>query len=79
MANGSAARQAMLDVDLLCYVQSILKLNTKVAYRTIDLSVAQQQLHSAQIAGRAVDFCGFYPAQRMRAGLHKLSWRISYA
>ena len=67
MANGSAARQAMLDVDLLCYVQSILELNTQLAYRTIDLSVAQQQLHSAQIAGLAIDFRGLCPAQRMCA------------
>jgi hypothetical protein len=43
------------DVHLLRYREGIINLDAKVTHSAFDLSVAEQELHSAQIAGTPID------------------------
>ena len=43
------------DFDLFRYDKSIIDLDTKVAHRTLDLCVAEQELHGSQIASAPID------------------------
>ena len=43
------------DIDLFGYSKRVVDFDAEVAYRALDLGVAQEQLHRPQIAGGFVD------------------------
>ena len=47
------------------YFQRVVNFNTQVANCALELCVAQQELHSTEIAGSFVDQCGFCSTQRV--------------
>ena len=50
-----AARHIGLDVDLLSDAECVFQFNAQIANGAIDLGVAEQQLHRAQVAGFTVN------------------------
>lgn len=67
MAQGKTVRQHSSNIDMLRDAEGIFKFNAKVAYRTVDLRMSQQQLHGAQVARFSVDLRCPCPAERMGA------------
>src|SRR5262249_57002733 len=57
------------DVDLFHYYDGIIHLNAEIFNRAFDLSVAEQELDSSQIAGTPIDQRRLRPPQRMGAEL----------
>src|SRR5215510_4734789 len=54
------------DVNLFRYCDRIVDLDAKIAHRTLDLSVTEQELDGPQVAGAPVDLRRLRPSQRMR-------------
>jgi len=48
---------------LFRYGEGVVDLNAEIAHRTLNLGVAEQQLHSPQIPGSAVNQRGLRSAQ----------------
>jgi hypothetical protein len=57
------------DVDLFRYRDGIIHLNAKIFNRAFDLSVAEQELDSSQVASTPIDQPRLRPPQRMGAEL----------
>ncbi len=56
----------MLHLGALGKGERILDVNTEIANGALDLRMAEQDLHSAQVASLLVDYRCLRPAQRMR-------------
>src|SRR6476620_519439 len=53
------------DINLFCYGQSIVDLDTEISDSALDLSVAKQELDGAQVAGASVDQSCLGPPKRV--------------
>lgn len=43
------------DVDLFCFREHVVDLDAEISNGALDLSMFQQELHSSQVAGSAID------------------------
>ena len=53
------------DIDLFCYREGVINLDTEIAYRALDLGVAEQKLHGAEISGALVNQRRFGASERV--------------
>jgi hypothetical protein len=51
------------DINLFCYGQGVIDLDAEVSDGAFDLGVAEQKLHSPQVAGAPVDQGRFGPSE----------------
>jgi Uncharacterized protein conserved in bacteria (DUF2252) len=65
LGRGKASRlcPCSSDVDLFGYGESVIDLNAEIPHRALYLLVAQEKLHSPQVASTAVDECRLGSAQ----------------
>jgi hypothetical protein len=52
---GIAAPPNNSDINLLCYLQGVVDLDTKISDGALDLCVTQQYLHCPKVAGSPVN------------------------
>jgi hypothetical protein len=53
------------DINLFCYRERIVDLNTEIAYGALDFRVAEQELDGSKISRAPVDQGRLRPSQRM--------------
>jgi hypothetical protein len=51
------------DIDLFCYGQGVIDLDTEVSDGAFDLGVAEQELHGPQVTSAPVDQGRFGPSE----------------